>query len=134
MIEVKIPAEIQEYKAKLFFGLSTRKCIAIAGIIIVGLTITMLGKNHLSQDTLGWLVILSVAPFAGWGFMTYKDMTFEVFMKAFLAFNIFPQKRVYEDTDVNIFSSLKEEILADNAFNQRVENGEIDIDEEEEYV
>lgn len=130
MIEVKIPAEIQEYKSKLVFGLSTRQIIAIAGALAVGIPLGVLGHGHISGDTLSWLVILSVVPFAGWGFMTFKGMRFEVFMKAFLSLNFLPQRRIYEDTDMNIFHSLHEEIIENEVVNQRIENGDYEFEDE----
>lgn len=130
MIEVKIPAEIQEYKSKLVFGLSTRQIIAIAGALAVGIPLGVLGHGHISGDTLSWLIILSVVPFAGWGFMTFKGMRFEVFMKVFLSLNFLPQRRIYEDTDVNIFHSLHEEIIENEVVNQRIENGDYEFEDE----
>lgn len=131
MIEVKIPAEIQEYKSKLILGLSTRQVISIAGALAVGVPIGVFGYGHISGDILPWFIILSVAPFAGYGFFTFQDMKFEEFMKAFLKLNFLPQKRVYEDTDINLFSSLNEEIIAEKIKQQRIDAGEIEPDEEE---
>ncbi len=127
MIEVKIPAEIQEYKSKLVFGLSARQIIAIVGALAVGVPLGVLGYGHISGDILPWLVIISVFPFAGWGFMTFKGMRFEEFMKAFLSMNFLPQRRVYEDTDVNLFHSLNEEIIESKIVQQRIENGEFEV-------
>lgn len=127
MIEVKIPAEIQEYKSKLVFGLSARQIIAIVGALAVGVPLGVLGYGHISGDILPWLVIISVFPFAGWGFMTFKGMRFEEFMKAFLSMNFLPQRRVYEDTDVNLFHSLNEEIIESKIVQQRMENGEFEV-------
>ncbi len=126
MIEVKIPAEIQEYKSKLIFGLSTRQIIAIMGALIVGVPLGVLGYGHISGDILPWLVIVSVFPFAGWGFMTFKGMRFEEFMKVFFSMTFLPQRRVYEDTDVNLFISLNEEIIENEIRHQRFENGEFE--------
>lgn len=127
MIEVKIPAEIQEYKSKLVFGLSARQIIAIVGALSVGVPLGVLGYGHISGDILPWLVVISVFPFAGWGFMTFKGMRFEEFMKAFLSMNFLPQRRVYEDTDVNLFHSLNEEIIESKIVQQRIENGEFEV-------
>lgn len=127
MIEVKIPAEIQEYKSKLIFGLSARQIIAIVGALSVGVPLGVLGYGHISGDILPWLVVISVFPFAGWGFMTFKGMRFEEFMKAFLSMNFLPQRRVYEDTDVNLFHSLNEEIIESKIVQQRIENGEFEV-------
>ena len=130
MIEVKIPAEIQEYKSKLIFGLSTRQIIAIIGALAVGVPLGVLGYGRISGDILPWLVIISVFPFAGWGFMTFKDMRFEVFMKAFLSLNFLPQRRVYEDVDMNIFCSLHDEIMEEDIVNQRIANGDYELEDE----
>lgn len=127
MIEVKIPAEIQEYKSKLVFGLSARQIIAIVGALSVGVPLGVLGYGHISGDILPWLVVISVFPFAGWGFMTFKGMRFEEFMKAFLSMNFLPQRRVYEDTDVNLFHSLNEEIIESKIVQQRIENEEFEV-------
>ena len=131
MIEVKIPAEIQEYKSKLVFGLSVRQIIAIIGALAVGVPLGVLGNGHIPGDILSWLVIISVVPFAGWGFLTFKGMRFEELMKALLSMVFLPQIRVYEDTDTNIFNSIHEEILEEDIFQQRIENGEIELEQEE---
>lgn len=133
MIEVKIPAEIQEYKSKLIAGLSTRQVISIAGALITGVPIAVMGNGHISPDILPWIVIAVVVPFAGFGFFTFKGMRFEEFVKVFFMMNFFPQRRVYEDTDVNLFSSLSEEIQSRDIIQQRIDNGEYDDDETEEW-
>lgn len=130
MIEVKIPKEIQEYKSKLVFGLTTRQVIALAGMLIIGVPLGVLGYGKISSDMLMWLVILIVVPFVGWGWFTFSDMRFEVFMKAFLSLNFLPQRRVYEDTDVNIFHSLQEEIIEENIIKQRIANGDYESDDD----
>ncbi len=126
MIEVKIPAEIQAYKSKLVAGLSVRQILAIGGALAVGVPLGVFGYGHIPSDILTWLVIFSVAPFAAWGFLKFKDMKFEEFARVFFMFNFFPQKRVYEDTEVNLFCSLHEEMILLDTMQQRIDNGEID--------
>ena len=132
MLEVKIPAEIQEYKSKLVFGLSTRQIAAIGGALVTGVPLGVLGSGHISADILPWLVIILVVPFIGWGFFTWKGMRFEEFMKVFLMFTFLPQQRVYEDTDTSIFHFLMEEIVEQDIIKQRIDNGEFEDDEYEE--
>lgn len=133
MIEVKLPAEIQEYKSKLIAGLSTRQVIAVAGAMLTGVPIAVLGNGHISPDILPWIVIAVVVPFAGYGFFTFKGMRFEEFVRVFFMMNLFPQKRVYEDTNVNLFAALNEEIQSRDIIQQRIDNGEYDEYETEEW-
>ena len=130
MIEVKIPAEIQEYKSKLIAGLSTRQVISIAGALAVTVPLGVIGRQYIPADVLPWLVILSVVPFAGFGFLKVKDMLFEDFMRAWLNMTFLPQVRAYEDTQSNLFHSLHEELLSIDLIQQRIENGEYDIEQE----
>lgn len=128
MIEVKIPADIQEYKSKLIFGLSVRQVIAIAGALVVCVPVGVLGRGHIPTDLLMWIVMLLVVPFAGWGFFKFKGMVFEEFMKAFLSMNFLPQKRVYEDTDMNLYERLIEERMEEIIVQQRIDAGEYETD------
>ena len=130
MIEVKIPAEIQEYKSKLIAGLSTRQVISIAGALAVTVPLGVIGRQYIPADVLPWLIILAVVPFAGFGFLKFKDMQFEDFMKAFLSMTFLPQIRVYEDTDVNLFHLLNEELLSIDLIQQHIENGDYEADYE----
>ena len=130
MIEVKIPAEIQEYKSKLIAGLSTRQVISIAGTLAVTVPLGVIGRQYIPEDVLPWLIILAVVPFAGFGFLKFKDMQFEDFMKAFLSMTFLPQIRVYEDTDVNLFYSLNEELISIDLIQQRIDNGDYEADNE----
>ena len=52
MIEVKIPAEIQEYKSKLIAGLSVRQVIAIGGALAVCVPVGVFGYGRISGDIL----------------------------------------------------------------------------------
>jgi hypothetical protein len=57
-------------------------------------------------------------------------MQFEDFMKAFLSMTFLPQIRVYEDTDVNLFYSLNEELISIDLIQQRIDNGDYEADNE----
>ncbi len=108
MLEVKIPAEIQEYKSKVIAGLSLRQLIAIGGALVVGLPVGVYGYGKISNDVLMWLLILIVVPFAGYGFLHFMGMVFEEFVKVMFNHYFLPQKRVYEDTDANLFYSTED--------------------------
>ena len=130
MIEVKIPAEIQAYKSKLIAGLSARQVIAIAGALSVSVPLGVVGRNYIPADILPWLVILSVVPFAGFGFLKFKDMQFEDFMKAFLSMTFLPQIRVYEDADMQELCALHEELISIDLIQQGIKNGDYDTEQE----
>lgn len=121
MIEVKIPADIQEYKSKLIAGFSARQFISLASALAVGVPIGVFGYNRISGEILPWIVILIVAPILAWGFVTFKGMPFEEFAKRWLSLNFLPQKRVYEDTEENIFIGLHSEILEEKITKEKAE-------------
>ena len=131
MIEVKIPAEIQAYKSKFIFGLSMRQFVSVAGAIIVGCVIGTLGKDRISDDVLHWLIMLSVIPFAGFGFLKVHDMKFEEFVKQWFLFNFFPQKRAYENADADPISQIAEEIVEKQIRQERINKGEYYADEDD---
>lgn len=124
MIEVKIPAEIRAYKSKLIAGLSIRQVISLGLAILVGVPLGVFGQKYISIDILMWLIIFLTAPILAWGFLTFKDMNFEEYMKAFLGFTFLPQKRVYENTEYNLFVTLRNECLEEKIIEQRIANGE----------
>ena len=126
MLSMKIPAEIQEYKSKLIFGLSARQFFSIAGAILVGVPIGMFGHGHISADVLPWIVIVAVVPFFAFGFFTFKGMRFEELVRALCNMWFRPQIRAYEDAD-GIFRELHEEIIELEIVQQRLKNGEYEV-------
>jgi len=129
MLEVKIPSEIRDYKGKVFLGLTVRQIMSIIGSLVVGVPLGVFGGRVIPSDILMWAVILSVAPIIAWGFARYKGMRFEEFVVVLFKFNFLPQKRVYEDTQVNYYSHIKSELVELDIRQQRINNGEIDDDD-----
>ena len=134
MLEVKIPKEIKDYKSKLVYGLTVRQVVAIICALLVGVPLGVFGARYIPQDYLLWLVILSVTPIILWGFITYKGMRFEEYAKVLYKFFMFPQKRVYEDVNVNYFCFVHEILSARNIRQQRIAEGEIDEDKDDENL
>jgi hypothetical protein len=132
MLEVKIPSEIRDYKGKVFMGMTVRQIISIIGSLVIGVPLGMFGGRVMSMDILMWVIILAVAPIIAWGFARYKGMRFEEFMVVLFKFNFLPQRRVYEDTEVNYFSHVRTALSAREILRQRIEYGEIDEDDIEE--
>ena len=123
MLSMKIPAEIQEYKSKLIFGLSARQFFSIAGAILVGVPIGIFGRGRISADVLPWLVIIAVMPFFAFGFFTFHGMRFEELVRALCNMWFNPQERVYEDAD-GIFEDLHTELIEEEIVRQRIANGD----------
>lgn len=131
MLEVKIPADIQEYKSKLIAGLSVRQVIAIGGALVTAVPIGAFCYGKISPDILLWVIILVVVPFAGYGFMNFKGMPFEQFVKVLWSFYLLPQIRVYEDTEVNLFETLNSSTVDLEILQQRLDAGEFEETEQE---
>ena len=123
MLSMKIPAEIQEYKSKLIFGLSARQFFSIAGAMLVGVPIGIFGRGRISADVLPWFVITAVMPFFAFGFFTFHGMRFEELVKALCNMWFNPQERVYEDAD-GIFEDLHTELIEEEIVRQRIANGD----------
>ena len=113
MLSMKIPAEIQEYKSKLIFGLSARQFFSIAGAMLVGVPIGIFGRGRISADVLPWFVIAAVIPFFAFGFFTFHGMRFEDLVKALcnMWFN-------------GIFEDLHTELIEEEIVRQRIANGD----------
>jgi hypothetical protein len=133
-LEVKIPDEINDYEGKLILGLSVRQLLAILGAICVGLIIVFGGKEHISRDILPWLVLISAVPFFGWGFYRYDGMKFEDAVRVFVNYLFFNPKRVYEDTENNIFIKINENLLEEEIIYQLIETGQFGDDDTEEEL
>ena len=123
MLSMKIPAEIQEYKSKLIFGLSARQFFSIAGAILVGVPIGIFGRGRISADVLPWFVIVAVMPLFAFGFFTFHGMRFEELVRALCNMWFHPQERVYEDAE-GIFQQIQEELIEEEIVRQRIANGE----------
>ena len=123
MLSMKIPAEIQEYKSKLIFGLLARQFFSIAGAILVGVPIGIFGRGRISADVLPWIVIVAVMPFFAFGFFTFHGMRFEELVRALCNMWFNPQERVYEDAD-GIFQQIQEKLIEEEIVRQRIANGD----------
>lgn len=88
-----VPAEIKAFKEKFFFGLTVRQLFCGAGILALAIPTGIWGSKIISQDILGWVIILEVAPLAAIGWANYNDMPIEVIGKKALAYYFGVQKR-----------------------------------------
>lgn len=93
-----VPAEIKSFKEKFFFGLTVRQLVCGAGILALAIPTGVFGSKIMSQDTVGWLIILEVAPLAAIGWASYNDMPIEKIGKKALAYYFGIQKRKFKYT------------------------------------
>lgn len=103
-----VPAEIKAFKEKFFFGLTVRQLICGVGILALAVPTGIFGGKIMSQDMVGWLIILEVAPLAAIGWASYNDMPIEVIGKKALAYYFGIQKRKlkYTPSEAEIHKAL----------------------------
>lgn len=81
MLYAKIPKEIEEYEAKVLFGLTSRQIKWGALALVLGGTVYFLGHFFISNDILSWLIMLCVAiPFTC-GFIPIQGMPADDFFE-----------------------------------------------------
>ena len=83
-MEVRINREIRNYTESIFFGLSFRQFIFSILACVIAVIMYFLLKGKFGIETLSWVCILSAAPFAALGFITYNGMTAEKFLFAYV--------------------------------------------------
>ncbi|MCH5199719.1 MAG: PrgI family protein [Oscillospiraceae bacterium] len=91
-----IPAEIKAFKEKFFFGLTLRQLVCGAGIIALAVPTGIIGSRFFSQDTIGWIIVVEVAPLAAIGWASYNDMPIEKIGKKALQYYFGVQKRKFK--------------------------------------
>ena len=81
-MEIKINKEIKEYNETMFFGLSVRQFFfsLFAGGAAIGIYFGC--RSILDSETLSWLCMLGVVPFAAMGFVRYNGMYAEQIVRA----------------------------------------------------
>ena len=129
MLQVKLPAEIQEYKSKLVFGLSVRQIVSIGAALVICVPVGVLGHGRISSDILPWIIMLLAAPCIACGFFTIQGMKFEDFAKCIFDYTFLPQKRVFENTETNIFLSIHDNLIEEEVVKQRIASGEYESEE-----
>ena len=104
-MEIRINKEIREYSQSIFFGLSPRQCLfsLLAVGAAVGLYFGL--RDVLPQDMLGWICVLSAAPFGALGFLRYQGMAAERLAIAFLRAELLMPERLYDESE-NIYARI----------------------------
>lgn len=129
MLNIKLPAEIRAYKSKLIWGLSVRQVLSLVAALVICIPVGVLGHGHISDDILPWIIMLLAAPCIAVGFLKFHDLPFEQYFKYVLKRHTTPQKRVYQDTETNLFCEIYEDILEQEIIQQRIDAGEYESEE-----
>ena len=104
MIRVRVPSEITEYKAKLFFGLTTRQLLF--GILAIALGIGcyfLLLKAGAGADAAGYAIIIIVIPLIAFGFITKDGLPFEKILSIIFKYKESPAERIYKTSGENSY-------------------------------
>lgn len=93
-MEVKINKEIRNYTESIYFGLNLRQFIFSILGCIVAVVLYFLLKPYLGIETLSWVCMLGVVPFAAIGFLKYNGMPAEQFLLAWIKSEILVPKHL----------------------------------------
>lgn len=93
-MQIKINREIREYTEAVFFGLSLRQsvCSVLAMAVAVGVYFGL--KPLVGNEIVGWLCIVSAAPFAAMGYVKYHGMTAEEFVWVWIRSEVLEPKHL----------------------------------------
>lgn len=129
MLNISLPAEIRAYKSKLIAGFSVRQILSLVAALLICVPVGVLGHGHISGDILPWIIMLLAAPCVAVGFWKIHDLPFEQYFRYVFKRHTTPQKRVYQDTETNLFCEIYEDILEEAIIQQRVDAGEYENEE-----
>ena len=93
-MEVKINREIRAYTESMFFGLSLRQFFFSICACGVAVALYFVIRPYFGMETVSWMCIVSVAPFAAMGFISYHGMTAEQFVWAWIKSELIMPKRL----------------------------------------
>lgn len=106
-LETRIPKEINDYREKIVFGLSTRQLAAVGvAVAVVGLTAFFLYYlMGIDLKVLEYVLILEAMPIIAVGFIRHKGLDFEDLARIWYHHRFGPKHLSYQ-TDVDFLTSL----------------------------
>lgn len=100
-MEVKVNKEIRNYTESIYFGLSLRQFIFSVLACLMAVILYFILRPYFGLETLSWLCIIGVAPFAALGFITYNGMSAEQIIWAWIKCEILmPREIKMEDQNL----------------------------------
>jgi len=114
-LEVKINREIRAYTESMFFGLSLRQFFFSVCACGVAVALYFVICPYFGMETVSWMCIVSVAPFAAMGFISYHGMTAEQFVWAWIKSEfLMPKRLIFQP--VNIYHEALKGAIEKNGF------------------
>ena len=95
MIEVRIPKEITDYEAKIFFGMSGRKLISFGIAVAISFILFFALRGVLSLQMLGRIAIIIDTPIVAVGFLHKNGLTMEKWIPIILKHKLNNHKLTY---------------------------------------
>ena len=100
-MEVKINREIRAYTESMFFGLSLRQFFFSVCACGVAVALYFVIRPYFGMETVSWMCIGSVAPFAAMGFISYHGMTAEQFVWAWIKSEfLMPKRLIFQPVNI----------------------------------
>jgi hypothetical protein len=93
-LEVKVNKEIRNYTESIYFGLSLRQFIFSVLACLMAVILYFILRPYFGLETLSWLCIIGVAPFAALGFITYNGMSAEQIIWAWIKCEILMPREI----------------------------------------
>lgn len=100
-IEVRVPAEITEYRGKILFGLTGRQLLSSAVGLAVGGIGYVLSLPVLGTDNSSSVAMLLAAPFFAFGFIRPQNYSLEEYLKIIFAHRMMCCKYHYQTGEEN---------------------------------
>ena len=80
-IEVRVPEEITDYKAKILFGLTGRQILGACIGSLIGFGSYYFIKPFIGEDTAIFVTMALSSPVFAWGFISPEGYAFEKYLK-----------------------------------------------------
>ena len=103
-LEIKINKEIRAYQESIFFGLSMRQFLCSVAAVGLGVIVYFSTRDVLHKEVVSWLCILSAAPIAAAGFITYHGLSLEKFILAWFKSEFMYPRQLFNKAD-NVYDN-----------------------------
>lgn len=97
-MEIKVNKEIRNYTESIYFGLSLRQFIFSVLSCIMAVLLYFVLRPYFGLETLSWMCIVGVAPFAALGFITYNGMSAEQIIWAWIKCEVLMPRTIKMET------------------------------------